>query len=163
LNKGPVSPTTSANPTAEEKDVTVLLRAELQPHENELLAEDGYYQVSSFQLTVNNSQDLCPTGNCEYTLEDGINRPNSISGGYFLEGRLKATVTEGDTKNSKFFLVFGDLEKVGSEETPSKLTEFLEGDIGFGGTIFDPDIKYQVVNGTLEVDGQSSILTLPLA
>src|SRR5215211_4078541 len=101
----------------------------LQPHENEFLADTGYYQVSSFELTVNNSKDLCPTGYCEYTLEDGELRTNSFTGGYTLEGRLKATVTEGDTKNSKFFLLNGDLEKVGSEETPSKLTEFLEGNI----------------------------------
>jgi hypothetical protein len=120
----------------------------LQPHENDFLAEDGYYQVSSFQLSVNNSQDLCPTGNCEYTIEEGEFRPNSFTGGYTLEARLKATVTEGDTKNSKFFLLNGDLEKVGLEETTSKLTEFLEGTLGLGGTAFDPDIEYNVANGT---------------
>ena len=40
------------------------------------------------------------------------------------------------------------MEKVGSEETTSKLTEFLEGTLGLGGTAFDPDIEYNVANGT---------------
>ena len=58
----------------------ILMSICLQPHENEFLAGDGYYQVSFFQLTVNNSQDLCPTGNCEYTIEDGEFRTNSLPG-----------------------------------------------------------------------------------
>ena len=135
------------------RESNILMLIQLKPHENEFLADDGYYQVSSFQINVNNSQELCPTGNCEYNIEDGEFRPNSYSGGYILEGKLKSTVTEGDTKNSKFFLIQADLDKVGSEETPSKLTELLEGEIGFGGTTFDPDFEYEVVNGTF-ADGE---------
>jgi hypothetical protein len=44
-----------------------------------------------------------------------------------FDGKLKVTVTEGDTKTSKFYALRADLEKAGSEETPSKFTEILEG------------------------------------
>jgi hypothetical protein len=53
-----------------------------------------------------------------------------------------------------------DLEKSGSEETSLGLTEILEGDIGFGGTTFEPEFQYRVVNGTLEVDEQFPTLSL---
>ena len=56
--------------------------------------------------------------------------------------------------------MYANLRKVGSEETPSKLTEILEGDIGFQGRTSTPEIKYQILNGTLEVDEISPVLTL---
>jgi hypothetical protein len=161
LNRGPISP--SIENSVAEKDITVLLRAELQPHENEFLAEDGWYRINSFQFIANDTEEFCPSNNCEYEIENGEVRPDSFTGGYVFDGNLKVTITEGDTKNSKFYNMRADLEKAGSEETPSKLTEIIEGDIGFGGTVIDPDIEYQVVNGTLEVNEQSSTLTLPLA
>ncbi len=161
LNRGPISPTIKNS--IEEKDITVLLRAELQPHENEFLAEDGWYRINSFQFIANDTEEFCPSNNCEYEIENGEVRPDSFTGGYVFDGNLKVTITEGDAKNSKFYNMRADLEKAGSEETPSKLTEIIEGEIGFGGTIIDPDIEYQVVNGTLEVNEQSSTLTLPLA
>jgi hypothetical protein len=165
LNRGPISPTVSsgASPTGEEKDITVLWRAELQPHENGFLAEDGWYRINSFQFIANDSEEFCPSNNCEYEIEEGEVRPDSFTGGYVFDGNLKVTTTEGDTKRSKFYNMRADLEKSGSEETPSKLTEIIEGDIGFGGTVFDPELEYQVVNGTLEVNERSSTLTLPMS
>ena len=73
---------------------------------------------------------------------------------------MKVSVTEGDSTSSKFYEMRADLDKSGSEETPSRITEILEGDIGFGGTIYTPDFEYQVVNGTLELDEQSPVLLL---
>jgi hypothetical protein len=77
-----------------------------------------------------------------------------------FDGKLKVTVAEGDTEKSKFYALRADLEKTGSEETPSKLTEFLEGNIGFGGITFDPDFEYNIVNGTLDVTEESPTLIL---
>jgi hypothetical protein len=105
-----------------------MLRAKLQPHENEFLADDGWYKINSFQFTTNNTE-FCPSNNCTYSIENGEFRPDSSTGGYVFDGKLKVTVTEGDTKTSKFYALRADLEKAGSEETPSKLTEILEGGI----------------------------------
>ena len=138
----------------------VLLRVKLQPHENEFLADDGWYKINSFQFATNNTEEFCPSNNCEYDIEDGEFRTNSFTGGYVLEGKLKSTVSEGDTKKSKFYNIYGDLVKAGSEETPSGIIEILEGDIGFGEITFDPEFQYEIVNGTLEANEQSPTLFL---
>jgi hypothetical protein len=71
LVRGPISPAVSAGASStEEKDITVLLRAELQPHENEFLAEDGWYRINSFQFIANDSEEFCPSNNCEYEIEE---------------------------------------------------------------------------------------------
>ena len=155
LNKGPVSPMVGG-----EGEGYVSLRVNLQPHENEFLADDGWYKIDSFQFATDSTEEFCPSNNCEYDIEDGEFRPNDISGGYVFDGKLKVSTTEGDTIKSKFYLLNADLEKAGSEETSSGLTEILEGDIGFGGTTFEPEFQYRVVNGTLEVDEQSPTLSL---
>ncbi len=139
---------------------TLPMQVQLQPHENEFLSNDGYYEVDSFQMTANNAQELCPTNNCQYDIENGEFKPNSFTGGYVFDGQLKVSVTEGDSTSSKFHEMRADLDKSGSEETPSRTTETLEGDIGFGENIYMPDFEYQVVNGTLEVDEQSPVLFL---
>jgi hypothetical protein len=139
---------------------TLSMQVQLQPHENEFLAEDGWYEVDSFQMTANNAQELCPTNNCQYDIENGEFSTNSYTGGYVFDGQLKVSVTEGDSTSSKFHEMRADLGKSGSEETPSGTTEILDGDIGFGENIFMPDFEYQVVNGTLEVDEQSPVIFL---
>ena len=82
------------------------------------------------------------------------------AGEYVFDGRLKATIAEDNTNKSEYYDMYANLRKVGSEETPSKLTEILEGDIGFQGRTSTPEIKYQILNGTLEVDEISPVLTL---
>ena len=47
------------------------MKVQLEPHENEFLAGDGYYEVSDFALATSNSSELCPAGSCEFELEGG--------------------------------------------------------------------------------------------
>lgn len=145
---------------AQEATNTISMKVNLKPQANEIVADDRGYEVTSFQFNASNAQELCPLGNCEYDIEDGQYRTFTGGSGYVFEGRLKVTVTEGDTKLSKFYDMRADLKKIGSEETPSKLTEILEGNIGFVGSSTVPEVEYPTVNGTLQLDGESPILTL---
>jgi hypothetical protein len=138
----------------------VSLRADLYPNENEFLADDGWYKINSFQFTTNSTEEFCPSNSCGYDIEDGEFRPDDFSGGYVLDGKLKVSTAEGDTIKSKFYLLNADLKKAGSEESSSGLTEILEGRIGFGGTTYEPEFQYKVVNRTFEVHEQSPTLFL---
>lgn len=141
---------------------TLSMIAKLKPEENPILAgdDDRAYTVSSFQFNKSGAEELCPRYNCEYDIENGRYRTSVAAGEYVFDGRLKATITEDNTNKSEYYDMYANLRKVGSEETPSKLTEILEGDIGFQGRTSTPEIRYQILNGTLEVDEISSVLTL---
>lgn len=138
----------------------ITLNVYLQPHEDEFLADDGYYGIKKFSFVTTNGSEICPLNQCKFSIEDGEFRPNSYSGGYTFEGRLKVTIEDGETKKSKFYNFNADLDKIAEEETRSKTIEILEGTLEFGNKKFDPDFKFDVTNGTLLVNNKNPILTI---
>ena len=71
------------------------MKVQLEPHENEFLEADGYYQVSDFALAISNSSELCPTGVCEFELEGGQMSGEMTPGERSLTGKLN--VKTGDS------------------------------------------------------------------
>ena len=125
-----------------------------KPDENEFLAKDGYYQIYASGVNSTIGGTLCPSGSCQYNIENGHFRPNTASGGYIFEGILKVGVVTNDTVNSKFYPFRVDLDKTASQEKQGRTTEVLTGSIGFGRNTFSPDF------GKVAVDPISPVLTL---
>ena len=139
---------------------TVLMEIHFKPHENEFLAKDGYYQIYAQGVNATKGSKLCPSGNCQYSIENGQFSPNTFSGGYVFEGILKVSIVTNDTINSNFYPFRVDLDKTASQEKQGQTTEILTGSIKFGRNTFSPDFEYNVTNGQLLVDPISPVLTL---
>jgi hypothetical protein len=155
----------SENGTATEVDSSdtveqFTLKAQLEPHENEFLADDGYYEIKKFGFVSSNGSEICPVNNCKYGVENGQFSPNSFSGGYTFEGTLKVTTQDDDSKKSKFYDFRVSLDKTGQEETGGETTQTLEGTFGLGGDTFNPDTEYDITNSTLLVDEKNPVLTI---
>jgi hypothetical protein len=133
----------------------------LQTHENEILSNQGYFQVNTLDMNATKGSKLCPSGDCQYSIENADFSPNTISGGYVFQGLLKVSVTAADgTINSRFYPMRADLDKTASQEKEGQTTETLNGSIKFGKNIFSPDFEYKVIDGTLLVDPSAPVLTL---
>jgi hypothetical protein len=136
------------------------LKAQLKPDPNEFLAKDGWYQVKNFVFVASNGSEICASNSCKYSTENTQFSPDTYSGGYVFEGRLKVTTTEDNIKKSKFYDFRVDLNKASEEENNGKTTQFLEGTFGLGKDKFNPEIVYDITNGTLLLSGKSPILTI---
>lgn len=55
----------SSESEAKTVESTISMEIQLQPHENEFLADTGYYQIRPFRMTADNAEELCPTMNCQ--------------------------------------------------------------------------------------------------
>jgi hypothetical protein len=141
-------------------DEVMVLKAQMKPDSNPFLAKDGWYQVKKFGFVASNGSQICPLNNCKYGVENSQFTPNSISGGYVFEGRLKVTISEDNTKKSKFYDFRVDLNKASEEERNGKKVQFLEGTFGFGKDKFSPDFDYDITNATYSVDKKSPLLTI---
>jgi hypothetical protein len=131
-----------------------------KPHENEFLAKDGYYQIFAQGVNASKGSTLCPSGNCQYHIDNGQFSPNIFSGGYVFEGILKVSVVTNDTINSNFYPFRADLDKTASQEKNCQTTEMLQGSIKFGRNTFSPDFEYNVTDGKLLVHPTSPVLML---
>ncbi|HZB73627.1 MAG TPA: hypothetical protein VE378_02680 [Nitrososphaeraceae archaeon] len=92
------------------------MNAEFEPHENEFLADDNYWQLDAFGFNVSLNSSICPTGNCEFEFEDGqIN--TDFSGDWVLTGRLKVGVETDEGTRSTLYDVRGELDRMETLET----------------------------------------------
>jgi hypothetical protein len=134
------------------------IKAQLKPHENNFLADDGYYQIKKFGSRTSNGSSICPSNSCKYGVEEG--QFYTISGNYVFEGRLKVTTAEDGTKKTQFYNFRSDLEKSSEVELGGDVTLFLEGDFALGKNVFSPDMKFDITNATLAGGEKNPILTL---
>lgn len=129
---------------------------EFEPKEDIIL--DDYFDASNFAMTVPESSELCPTGNCEFELEGGQISAETAPGERFLTGKLK--VDTGDV--SKIMDVYAPWETV-EERTgeDGELIRVIEGTFGIGGDPMagNPDFDYRI-NGTMISDGSNYIVAL---
>ena len=140
---------------------SITMTANLQTHQNEFLANQGYFQVCTLDMNATKCSKPCLSGSCQYSIENAQFSPNTITGGYVFEGLLKVSVTAADgTINSKFYPMRAQLDKTASQEKEGQTTEMLDGSIKFGKNTFSPDFEYKVVNGTLLVDPIGPVLTI---
>ena len=140
---------------SEKKDndtqVELTTKIQLEPHENEYL--DDYYQVSDFVFVLSNSSQLCPSGNCEYELEDGIMQAERIPGERSLAGRI--TIDTGDSK--KAMELRASWKTVGELYKNDANIKVIKGILDLGTSQFSPENKYQI-NGTLTKHGENYLL-----
>jgi hypothetical protein len=131
------------------------MKVQLEPHENELLADDGYYEVSDFALAPSNSSELCPTGSCEFEFEGGQMSGEVEPGERQLTGKLN--VITGDTTRILDVLAF--LNTVEERQQNGDTIEVIEGTLDASR---DPaNTEYQSeINGTLTPDGSDRILEI---
>src|SRR5919198_80742 len=157
----PLSVSTQSTLAQQKLTDSLSMTVNLQTHENEFLANQGYFQVNTLEMNATKDSKLCPSGDCQYSIENADFSPNTISGGYVFQGLLKVSVTAADgTINSRFYPMRADLDKTASQDKEGQTTETLNGSIKFGKNIFSPDFEYKVVNGTLLVDPSAPVLTL---
>lgn len=135
------------------------LKAQLKPDSSPYLADNGYYQVKKFGFVVNNGSEICPSNNCKFTVENTRFYPNTSTGGYVFDGRLKVTTIDDNIKKSKFYDFYVLLNKDSEEEIDGKITEFLGGKFGFGKNKFNPEFRYEITNATLTT-GKNPILSI---
>ena len=154
-NNETASNTTSTNSGTEQ----ITLKAEMKPHSNQFMPE-GYFEIKNFGFVPSEGSEICPTNNCKYSVENGQFSPNTYSGGYTFEGRLKVTTQEGDIKKSKFYDFNVNLDKTSEEERNGETLQFLEGTFGLGKDTYNPEISYDITNATLKVDGKNPVLTI---
>ena len=72
----------------------IAMKVQLEEDDNRFL--DDYYQVSDFAFVASNTSKLCPSGNCEYELEDGKMQREFTAGERKLTGKFK--VDTGESK-----------------------------------------------------------------
>jgi len=105
---------------------SIIMTVNLRPHEDPGLAKDGYYKVSTWYMNASKGSKVCPSGDCQYSIENAEFRPNTFSGGYVFEGLLKASVVSNDTTNSKFYPIQVDLGKIASQEKKVRQRSFYK-------------------------------------
>ena len=131
----------------------LVTKIQLEPHENEYLNDT--YQVSDFAFVLSNSSQLCPSGICEYELEDGTMQAERISGERSLAGRI--TIDTGDSKNMMelraSWKTIEEIEKNGEN------VKVIGGILELGISQFGPENIYQI-NGTLTTDGDNYLLEI---
>ncbi len=49
----------------------IAMKLQLEPHENEFLADDDWYQVSDIAFATTNNSKLCHAVRCDYEIDDG--------------------------------------------------------------------------------------------
>ena len=146
----------TAEPTPEPPRPTdFAMKVQLEPHENEFLVEDGWYQVSDFALAISNSSELCPTGSCEFELEGGEMSGETTPGERSLNGKLN--VDTGDTTRIMDLSAFW--HTVEERQQNGETVQVIEGTLDAGTDPANPDYQSEI-NGTLTPDGSDLILEI---
>jgi hypothetical protein len=134
----------------------IAMKVQLEEHSNEILAENDYYEVSDFAFVASNASKICPSGNCEYEMEDGEMYPGASYGENYLRGKFKVDTGE----STKVRDISSNWKTVEERETPSgNLVQVIEGELGIGRDEFNPEHKYQI-NGTLTSDNEEYLLEI---
>jgi hypothetical protein len=63
---------------------SIRMTVNLQTHENEILSNQGYFQVNTLDMNATKGSKLCPSGDCQYSIENADFSPNTISGGMYF-------------------------------------------------------------------------------
>jgi hypothetical protein len=129
------------------------VKVQLVPHENEFL--DDYYQVSDFAFVLSNSSQLCPTGTCEYELEDGTMQAERVPGERSLSGRI--TIDTGESK--KMMELRASWNTIEELEKNGENVKVIKGVLDLGISQFSPENKYQI-NGTLTTESDGYLLEI---
>jgi hypothetical protein len=131
----------------------IAMKVQLEEHENEFM--DDWYQVSNFAFVASNNSKLCPSGNCEYELDNGEMEPAYVPGERTLTGKFKI-----DTGVSKKLMDFrSSWEAVEELERNGESIQVVEGTLGVGKDAFAPEHEYKI-NGTLSTDGDDYLLEI---
>lgn len=131
-----LSVNTQATLAQQKSTDSLTMTVNLQTHENEFLANQGYFQVNTLDVNASKGGKICPSGDCQYSIENSQFSPNTLTGGYVFKGLLKVSVTAADgTVNSKFYPMRADLDKTASQEKEGQTSEILDGSIKFGKNI----------------------------
>ncbi len=131
----------------------LVVKVQLVPHENEFL--DDYYQVSDFAFVLSNSSQLCPTGTCEYELEDGSMQAERVPGERSLSGRI--TIDTAESK--KMMELRASWNTIEELEKNGKNVKVIKGVLDLGISQFSPENKYQI-NGTLTTESDGYLLEI---
>jgi hypothetical protein len=127
--------------------------------DNGVFAGENDYVAKSIQ--IGSTKDLCPENNCQFDIDDGKFRMNTYAKNErVLDGILKVTTTQGDSKVSKIFPINSD-PKINEirESSDGTTTEVLEGTIRLG-DVSNADFCYDFDNATLKVVKNKAILTI---
>jgi hypothetical protein len=130
----------------------IALKVQFEPHENQFLADNDWYQISDFAFTASNNSKLCPSLSCEYGLIDGEMREAFATGEKSLDGKF--IINTGESK--KIFDVRANWEAVKERDVNGDLSQLIEGklEIGIG---INPQFEY-AINGTLTAHDDGYIL-----
>jgi hypothetical protein len=115
----------------------------------------GWYDIKKFRLAVSDGSQICPSNNCEYTVEGGKIFSLGDSSSYRADGKLKVTIAEDGSSKSTLYPLGVTLDKTGEEESNGQTIGKFAGTFEVG-----PHITYQVTNATLELDKKSPVLTI---
>ena len=131
---------------------------QLTPHtQNQAMRDNGWYEVSNWQLASSNPSSLCPTQNCAFQLEGGLMGPEYTPGERILTGKLR--INSGETTQIRDLSASWSAieERVQGGQT----VQFVEGSlgIGIGADRFSSENRFQI-NGTLTPYGQDLILAI---
>jgi hypothetical protein len=129
------------------------MKVQLEPHENEFLEDDGYYQVSDFALAISNSSELCPTGSCEFDLEGGEMSGEFTPGERNLMGKLN--VDTGDT--TRILDMVAIWHTIEERQQNGETVQVIEGTLDASTDPVNPEYQSEI-NGTLTPDGNDLIL-----
>ena len=130
----------------------IALKVQFEPHENQFLADNDWYQVSDFAFAASNNSKLCPSVSCEYGLIDGEMREAFAAGERSLDGKF--IINAGESKI--IFDLRANWEAVKERDVNGDLSQLIEGKLEIGiGT--NTQFEY-AINGTLTADDDGYIL-----
>jgi hypothetical protein len=64
------SQTILAQPKSSPPTDSITITVNLQTHENEFLTNQGYFQVNTLDMNATKGSKLCPSGDCQYSIEN---------------------------------------------------------------------------------------------
>jgi hypothetical protein len=126
------------------------IKAQLKKSSGFALAD---YAIKKFRFSASNGSEICPSNDCEYRVQNG-QFSDYLGSGYLLEGKLKVTIPEDDTRKSIFKNFRFELDKKGEEESHGEKVQILEGRYGIGS-----ELTYDITNATLQL-GKNPVLTM---
>lgn len=116
---------------------------------------DNWYNIKKFRMAVSDGSQICPSGNCEYTVQNGRIFALGQNDNYRADAKLKVTIPQDGSSKSTLYPLGVTLDQIGEEETNGQKTQTFSGTFEVG-----PHITYHVTNATLEVGKKTPVLTI---
>lgn len=115
-------------------------------------------KLIGFGLNVNNGSVLCPSNNCEFTIENGLLKHRN-EGDYDLEGKLRVREQGNENFTIGLYNVKTDLRvKETFDEHPGM--KFMTGFFDARSLTSNKSPHYYIYNGTLSMNSDNSTLIL---